>query len=243
MLSIFIFSFHTCNILIVFCPRYYHFIEKSNDIDVVFAVEGFPDTTGNSHVMSRIKQFMSASLDYFTLSGDSSHVGLFTFGSSKESSSKIHLNLREGRNSKIARFAIQNFRRRGDNEYENQPQKVNVLEMLNTAQQDMFAPHGREQTKKLLIVFATSATRSQLMEGAEVVKKLKEMKNKPSIQTAVVLLDSPVVQLQDFDRLRSVIGNSLLLVRNDGQSLPNAFPDFEKLIANIVGMYRMIAFQ
>lgn len=225
-------------------------LEISNGLDVVYAI----DTSNNvdSNLLSHVKRYVSASLDYFTLpttqekeyekelpTGSESlsqdgpiRAGIMSFDSIQPI---IQLTLSKTHPLNTYREVINSLTLSDKNKGFDQP--VDVIRMLNEAQQKMFsqAPTrpGTSETaqKKLLVVFMNPVTKQQL-SSPEVARKINDINKIFGIQTAFVLVDDKGL---DFSRLKKAVGSNFMVISRNGNSLPLLYPDFERVVASTIG--------
>ena len=220
--------------------------------------------TSNSvdrNLLSHMRRYISASLEFFTLpktttkenevdelpigSESSSSLsqdrpiraGVISFGDSSVQPI-IQLTLSKSHPLNTYRDVINGLTFSDNNKGVNK-QPADVIRMLNEAQQRMFAetntrPGTTKTTrKKLLVVFLSPATKQQL-DSPEFVRKIEDMKKLYDIQTAFVLTDDKGL---DFSRLKAAAGKNFVVLAQNGESLPLLYPDFERVVANTIGIY------
>ena len=234
-------------------------------MDVVYAI----DTSNNVDptLLSHVKRYVSASLQYFkfpttatttkenkvdeiptgseTLSSQDGPVraGVISFGD-KSVQPIIQLAMSKDHPMKTYRDVINNLSPSDDKNTDNGiGQPADLIRMLNDAQQKMFAQSSsrpgtspRGTRKRLLVVFINPSTKHQL-NSPEVIRTIDDMKKTYGIQTAFVLIDDKGLNL---NRLKTAVGNNLMVVARNGQSLPLLYPDFEKVVANTIGIFLLI---
>ena len=184
-------------------------------MDVVYAIE--TSNAVDDNLLRYIKQYAAASLDYFTFNSVASHVGIASYGST----TKTPLTLSSGVSPQVARYSLNTLPRVGG--------KADLLRMLNTVEERIFKTHGRDNIKKLLLIFMKSDNLNQFSDAVKT--KLSDMRSR-GIQPSFILINEK--ELDFTNTLYPVIGNFFVDIKN-GNLLPTIYPDFERLVANLVG--------